>query len=224
MLLVGDEEVFAQTAAALQDQGRRVRLATTGEKAVAALPSFRPDVLIAQVELPGISGLAVIEAARSHPKLAGKVQSIAVTSNHEPAAALLAFEKGADDFLARPFDPREACARVEVLLRRASRLPDPERIESAGLVLEPGARQALVNGAPLRLTRAEFLILHLFVQKAGRVLSRDYILQCLWGAPHPGPTRTVDMHVANLRRKLGPQAKRLETVPGLGYLFGKEGG
>jgi len=223
VLIAGPDRPWAAASKALEKAGCKVRGAVSGEAAVKALMPFKPDILITELELPGISGFGLLDLVRGESAAPGlETRVIIVTSEPSREGLSRAFEKGAEDFLVRPFDPRELVARVEAVLRRAGRTPASDQIRAGGLTLLPSTRQVLIDGHEVRMTGKEFGMLHLLVQKAGRVLQRDYLLQYLWGVPAAGRTRTVDMHMANIRKKLGRLAPAIETIKGSGYLLRKE--
>ncbi|MFH2203403.1 MAG: response regulator transcription factor [Elusimicrobiota bacterium] len=218
ILIVDEERAGGEAAAALEAAGCRAQTVATGEKAVGLLASFKPDVLITEIELPGISGFALLDVVGGE-KAAEGTRTMVVTSDPGRDIVARAFEKGAEDFLVKPFDIRELVARVEVLLRRMRREPVSEHIRWGTLSLDANSRRAFVGKQAVRLTKVEFGVLLLLVQKAGRILPRDYLLRYLWGGAAQGRTRTVDMHVANIRRKLGKLGRSIETIKGVGYLL-----
>jgi DNA-binding response OmpR family regulator len=142
-----------------------------------------------------------------------------LTARSTEADKLLGFESGADDYLTKPFSPRELVARVRALLRRAQAPPPVRQLTAGPLVIDLVSHEALLGGVDMALTRREFDLLTYFVQNAGRVLSRDELLREVWGYEAAGETRTVDVHVRRLRAKLGNESERLETLLRVGYRF-----
>jgi DNA-binding response OmpR family regulator len=185
-----------------------------------AMPSARrqvPDVLILDRMLPGLDGLEVCRAMRSDPTTAA-VPIIMLTARAEESDRIVGLELGADDYVTKPFSPKELVARVNALLRRAKRQPADDRIlrfHSLSLDLD---RHIVMDGdREVHLTAKEFLLLQYFLEHRGRVLSRDLLLSDVWGYQYTGGTRTVDVHVRRLREKLPVLANAIETVKQFGY-------
>lgn len=189
----------------------------SAEKALEAAWSFRPDLLILDLTLPGFGGQALLRMLRSEGRLAG-LPVLVVTGDEREKTLLEAFGSGADDFLTKPFSPAELAARARALLRRAKGELLPERLEAKGVVLDLGRHVVVLNGKEARLTPTEFHLLRLLMEKAGRVLSREYLLECLFGSSDTR-TRALDIHFHNLRRKMGPLSRLIETVREFGYRF-----
>jgi DNA-binding response OmpR family regulator len=166
--------------------------------------------------LPGIDGFEVCR------RIAGSVPVIMLTARDEETDRVAGLEVGADDYVAKPFSPRELTARVKAVLRRAGRPGAPAGGDGADVIalgpvtLARGAREVHVDGAEVELTQREFDLLEYLMRHAGQVVSRDQLLESVWGFLSPGETRTVEVHVAQLRKKLG-RADLIRTVRGLGY-------
>jgi DNA-binding response OmpR family regulator len=148
-----------------------------------------------------------------------------LTARGEDVDRIVGLELGADDYLAKPFNPRELSARIRAILRRAEPLGPDNRIEVNGVLLDPGTREVKVNGKPVELTTIEFDILELLVRSAGRVLSRDALMERLYNRRATPFDRSMDMHVSHIRRKLGEADPRelIKTVRGVGYQFVRSG-
>jgi DNA-binding response OmpR family regulator len=213
LLLVEDEEsIGALVCAYLEQCGYAVEWARSGEEALAQLGHGRPRLVILDVGLPGKDGFQVCETIRAH----STVPILMLTARDEEADRVAGFELGADDYVTKPFSPRELAARVKALLRRAEPTPHAGLLELGDVVVDPQAREVTVAGEPVELTGKEFDLLAFLLENTGIVVSRDQLLDRVWGMSYAGGTRTVDVHVAQLRRKLGrPDAIR--TLRGAGY-------
>lgn len=207
----------------LSEDGFAVSAAESGAAALAAVAKSRPDLVLSDVAMPGMSGLTLCRRLKADPRTAGVplvLMSGARKADDEQAAGI---EGGADDYLLKPFTPRLLLAKVRGVLRR---FDAPEELkdvlELEGLTLDVQTRTATLKGRPIPLTRKEFDLLTALLRKQGRVLSVPFLLQTVWGYdpkdysdPH-----TVETHVSSLRRKMGPKlAKRIVTIPTRGYRF-----
>lgn len=195
----------------------------SAEKALERLWDWKPDLLTVDLALPGISGLELCRIVRNDSRVR-TLPIIVVTTKAERTDVLTAYEHGVDDFLVKPFDPRELLARIRAVLRRYDTQDHrPEIYEYGGLRLNVLQHTAQVDGATLSLTAKEFGLLHLLLKRRGYVLSRDYLLEYIWGYEAEVSTRTIDMHISRLRHKLGAEGNRLiETIEGVGYRLGGE--
>lgn len=225
-----DRDIALSLRHTLQKQNDlRVQTFASGEEFLAALPSCKPECVILDLGLPGIDGLAVCQELRSHPVL-GAVPILILTARVEEAEKILGFELGADDYVTKPFSVRELSARVRALLRRSEgQVGDREAVYHvapgrgvAGQAITLDCAQCRVwrGKEEVALTRKELELLRCLVEAKGAVLSRDSLLQGVWGYDFPGETRTVDVHVTRLRKKLGTWI--VETVIGAGYRLSKE--
>jgi DNA-binding response OmpR family regulator len=219
ILIVDDEPNIVQLARLyLEREGYRVQSAGDGQAALSAVKNLSPNLMILDVMLPGLDGLEVCRKLRAenHP-----VAILMVTARDEDVDKILGLELGADDYLTKPFNPRELVARVKAILRRKDRLSlassEQAAIRVGELAIDPGRREARLAGRLLDLRTQEFEVLYALARQDGRVLSRDQLLNLAWGYDYYGQTRTVDVHVAQLRRKMGDSATRIETVTGVGY-------
>ena len=198
----------------LREEGFRVVQAHDGEKALQAIRDQRPRLVILDVGLPGeVDGLAVCRKLRSD----GDLPVLMLTARDGEIDRVLGLEMGADDYVTKPFSPRELVARVRAILRRAEG-PVRERLELVvgGVEVDPGRREAKVNGEVVALATREFELLRFLAENAGLALTRQQILDGVWGPGWYGDERTVDVHVRQLRKKLG-DALPLSTVWGVGY-------
>jgi DNA-binding response OmpR family regulator len=200
----------------LKKAGFEVIAATDGAQALKTARSALPHLIVLDLMLPEIDGLEVCKMLRRDPATA-RIPIVMLTAKAAEVDRILGLELGADDYLTKPFSPRELVARIQALLRRARPAPASEVIESAGLRLDESAREASFHGRPLALTPREFDLLSFFARHPGRVLTREELLRKVWGYDYLGETRTVDVHVRRLRRKLGEPHGPIETVLGSGY-------
>jgi DNA-binding response OmpR family regulator len=199
----------------------QVEIAHTGEAALTKAAEQSPDVVILDLNLPGFDGLEVCRILRSRPGSA-TVPIIMLTARASEADRIRGLDLGADDYMTKPFSPRELAARVRAALRRAAdraREPQPEVYRGTHLFADFDAVAIAVDDTPVRLTRREFELLRYLVQNRNRVVSRDRLLERVWGYESSVETRSVDVHIGRLRSKLGAAAGQIETVVGLGYRF-----
>ena len=219
ILVVDDEANIADLVDMyLRKEGFRVLKASTGEDALAAAKRERPRLVVLDVGLPGIDGLEVCRRLRADTS--NEVKSIPViflTARDSEIDRILGLEMGGDDYLTKPFSPRELVARVKAILRRsASSAPAPEVLEVGGAVIDLGRREVRAGGAVVDCTGKEFELLRYLAENRGRALSRQQILDGVWGYGWYGDARTVDVHVAQVRKKMG-DAVAITTVRGVGY-------
>jgi DNA-binding response OmpR family regulator len=212
LLVEDDPSIGALVTAYLEQTGYRVAWARSGEEALSIFGNLRPRLVILDIGLPGQDGFDVCRELRAR----SPVPVLMLTARDEEVDRVAGLEVGADDYVTKPFSPRELAARVKAVLRRAEPAPQRTRLELGDVVLDPDAREVTVAGEPIELTGKEFDLLAYLLENAGIVVSRDQLLDRVWGMSYAGGTRTVDVHVAQLRRKLGrPEAIR--TFRGSGY-------
>jgi DNA-binding response OmpR family regulator len=179
-----------------------------------------PDLVVLDLALPGMDGIELCKRLRAEPATAS-IPVIMLTARVEEADRIRGLDAGADDYVTKPFSVKELMARVRAVLRRSQR-PDEEDevLRSGGVEVDLAARRARFRGDEIALTRKEFDLLAHLMRNRGRVVTRRRLLERVWGYEHPGETRTVDVHVRQLRKKLGTPAENLvETVVGVGYRF-----
>ncbi|HEY2980500.1 MAG TPA: response regulator transcription factor [Anaerolineales bacterium] len=217
ILLVDDEPSIVQLARLyLEREGYRVLTAADGEAALASILTNRPALVVLDVMLPVLDGLEVCRRLRAEDN---PVAILMLTARDEDIDKVIGLELGADDYLTKPFNPRELVARVKAVLRRGSgRSPASTKpIRVAELTIDPASREVRVADRLLDLRTQEFELLATLAEHRGLVLSREQLLQQAWGFDFYGQTRTVDVHVAHLRKKLEGSTLRIETVTGVGY-------
>ena len=184
----------------------------SGEDALIELDRHPFRIVILDIGLPGMDGFAVCRQVRGR----SRIPILMLTARDEEADRVVGLELGADDYLTKPFSPRELVARMKAILRRSEPQPDEELVELGDVSLNRETHDVTVGGMPIELTAKEFELLAFFLSNPGAVLSRDVLLDRVWGVSYPGGTRTVDVHVAQLRRKLG-RPKLIRTLRGSGY-------
>jgi DNA-binding response OmpR family regulator len=213
MVMVVEDEpnIGALVRTYLQRSGYEVLWVRSGEDALTELRRHPVKLVVLDIGLPGIDGFEVCR------RIAGQVPVIMLTARDEEPDRVAGLEVGADDYVAKPFSPRELTARVKAVLRRAGQAAVAHDVSVLGPVtLVRGAREVRVEGQEIELTQREFDLLDYLLRHAGQVVTRDQLLQSVWGFLAPGETRTVEVHVAQLRKKLG-HPDLIRTVRGLGY-------
>jgi len=227
ILVVDDEpDITALVAYHLAKAGYSVSTAANGMEAIRAAKAERPDVIVLDLMLPGMSGYDVLAELREQPETRD-IGVIMLTARREEVDRIRGLKLGADDYLTKPFSPQELALRVGAILRR---LAAPAMSEGGAVLLagpisiDRSAHRAYLHGQEMDLTATEYRLLELLVERRGRVQSRPQLLESVWEAQPDIQTRTVDMHVQRLRAKLGANADWLETVRGFGYRLRGEAG
>jgi two-component system phosphate regulon response regulator PhoB len=221
ILVVDDEpDITALVAYHLAKAGYRVSTAANGPDALKAAREERPDIVILDVMLPGVSGYDVLAEMRRREETQD-VGVILLTARREEADRIRGLSLGADDYLTKPFSPAELALRVNALLRRigAPAVSGGSSLTAGPIAIDRSAHRVLVAGHELDLTATEYKLLLTLVERRGRVQSRPQLLETVWEAQPDIQTRTVDMHVQRLRAKLGEAGDMIETVRGFGYRF-----
>jgi DNA-binding response OmpR family regulator len=214
LLLVEDDDSIGRLVKSYLEQqdGWRVVWLRSGEEAVAQLRRHPVRLVVLDIGLPGIDGFEVCRQMRAH----SRVPIVMLTARDEEPDRVAGLELGADDYVSKPFSPRELAARIKAILRRVEHRNDDEVLAAHDIVLRRDSRDVTVSGSMIELTGKEFDLLACFLEHPGIVLSREKLLDLVWGMTYPGGTRTVDVHVAQLRRKLG-DPDTIRTVRGSGY-------
>jgi two-component system phosphate regulon response regulator PhoB len=221
LLVVDDEpDILSILVYQLSKEGFRVSTSVNGQSAIATAAEERPDLVILDLMLPGIDGYEVLKRLRQNEATAS-IPVILLTARREEEERLRGFEYGADDYVTKPFSPQELVFRVRALLRRTHSEPvtQSRRLKVGPVELERDAHRAYSGGEEIDLTPLEYRLLEVFLERRGRVQTRRQLLQSAWQTNAQIETRTVDMHVARLRSKLGDAGELLETVRGVGYRF-----
>jgi two-component system, OmpR family, response regulator ResD len=221
ILIVDDEPIVRDVVARyLERDGYSILESADGDEARARIETKPPSLVVLDVMLPGTDGLTLCRWIRER----GDIPVIMLTARGEEADRVVALDLGADDYVTKPFSPRELAARVRSVLRRtaAGALGGAARIEVDGLVLDPDTRDVTLDGAPVQLTAKEFDLLFFLASHPRRVFSRDQLMNSVWGYAAALDTGTVTVHVRRLRSKIEvdpSRPARLETVWGVGYRF-----
>jgi len=225
ILIVEDEkDIIKVLDYNLKKEGFRTVSCRDGEAALALAKNEHPDLVILDLMLPGLDGLEVCKALKKEVKTQG-IPIIMLTAKAQETDKVLGLELGADDYITKPFSPRELAARVKAVLRRVSEKEKlPEMLRVGNVTIDFSKIMVFVKDKPVAFTAKEFELLKTLIKANGRVLSRDYLLDAIWGFDHAIEiqTRTVDVHIRTLRKKLRTEAKRIITVKNYGYRFESE--
>jgi DNA-binding response OmpR family regulator len=226
ILVVDDDpKIRSLVVSYLRADGFEVAEAADGDGAVEAIRSGPIDLVVLDIVMPGRDGIEALREIRTF----SEVYAILLTARAEETDKLIGLAVGADDYLTKPFSPRELVARVKTVLRRtrgaAATRGEADALAFAGLRLDPDRREVRVDGRPVDLTTLEFDLLAVLARQPGRVFSRRQLLDAVWGWDHVGDDRVVDVHIGNLRKALGERAAEprfVGTVRGVGYRFLQE--
>ncbi|MDD4871899.1 MAG: response regulator transcription factor [Kiritimatiellae bacterium] len=220
LVVEDDEDIMELISYNLKREGYSVMKAVNGEEAIKQAQSALPDIVLLDLMLPEIDGLEVCRRLKSDSKTRN-IPVVMVTAKDEESDVVAGLELGAEDYVVKPFRPKELVARVRAVLRRKTQSTDavPETIKIDELQIDQKRREVLVNGKPVELTFTEFQILYFLAQKPGWVFSRYQIVDAVRGSDYPVTDRSVDVQIVGLRKKLGESGDRIETVRGVGYRF-----
>ncbi len=215
VLVVDDERNIVQLVRLyLSKEGFDVDSAFDGKQALEKVHNHRPDLIVLDLMMPEMDGLTVCRELRK----TSNVPIIILTARTDDVDKVVGLELGADDYVTKPFNPRELVARVKAVLRRSQGMAEPAEVLEAGdLHLDVPRREAVLKGKPLSLRAKEFDLLTTFLQNEGLVMDRERLIQRVWGHDFYGDSRTIDVHVAWLRDKLGGSNVQIQTVWGIGY-------
>ena len=219
VLVVEDEpDIRKLVVLHLERDGFECRVAGTGADALREVAARPPDLVVLDVMLPGLDGFEVCRRIRADADSAA-VPVIMLTAKADEVDRIVGLELGADDYLVKPFSPKELVARVRAVLRRVRRSPAESVLKVGAITLDVGRHRVDVGGAPVVLAPREFALLQTLLESPGRVLSRDQLLARAWGYARADEieSRTVDVHVRRLRAKLADEGRRIATVKGVGY-------
>ncbi len=214
-----DESIRELVLYALKGSGFAAEGFSAAPSFFAALQKKKPDCVLLDIMLPGTDGLQILKELRENPHT-GQIPVIMLTAKTSEYDKVKGLDMGADDYIAKPFGVMELISRVKALLRR-SQGQNAEHVLSYGdLTLDPDRRLVIAQNEKISLTYKEFELLYCLLQNQGIVLSRDKIMEKVWGFDFEGESRTVDMHIKSLRQKLGTMGKAIQTVRGVGYKIG----
>jgi len=214
-----DENIREIVIYALQSAGFEAFGYETGEELLSALDAGLPSLIILDIMLPEDDGLTILKRLRNTTKTK-QLPVIMLTAKNSEYDKVKGLDMGADDYISKPFGVMELIARVNAVLRRGG-VEESERIEISGLSLDYARRDIRADGESIKLTFKEFELLYCLMLNAGLVLSRDKIIEAVWGYDFAGESRTVDMHIKTLRQKLGQSGKLIKTIRNVGYKFGE---
>jgi two-component system phosphate regulon response regulator PhoB len=219
ILVVEDEEDIRELIAYnLEREGYQVTQVKSGEEAIATALETEPQIILLDLMLPGLGGLEVCRELRARPETA-EIPIVILSARGEESDVVTGLELGADDYMTKPFSPRELLARLRAVARRGHHAvsDDREVIVLHDIRIDKARHEVSRAGEPLKLTLSEFLILDLLARHPDRVFTRNRIIERLRGDDYPVTDRSVDVHMVGLRKKLGPAGRHLETVRGVGY-------
>ncbi len=220
ILVVDDElDLVKLVQYNLEKDGYQAMSAANGEDALVVARKERPELVLLDLMLPGMDGLEVCKKLKADPDTAG-IAIIMVTAKGEEADITAGLKLGADDYVTKPFSPKELVARVQAVLRRTRAFSSPkEYIEIDGLTIDVSKHEVAVKGETVPLTLTEFRLLHRLASRPGRVFARDQLIDAVSGQDTAVTDRTIDVHIASLRKKLKPFASSIVTIRGIGYKF-----
>ena len=222
VLVVEDEADILQVLQYnLEASGYHVITATDGPTALEAVRIRKPSIILLDLLLPGYSGLEICRRLKGREETA-RIPILMLTAKAEESDRIVGLELGADDYVTKPFSPREVTLRVEAILRRLRQPESAESLVFSDLELDRSAGAVKVSGRMVNLTVTEFRLLSYLAERLGRLLSRDLLLSEVWGYDGEVTSRTVDTHIKRLRQKLDPAGRYIETVRGMGYRFNPE--
>ena len=217
ILIIEDESDVADLLTLnLRKAGFRISTAADGASGLQNARDDRPDFIVLDLMLPKMSGLEVCRILKSDTATS-QIPILMLTAKAEEIDRIVGLEFGADDYVTKPFSPREVVLRIKAILRRAEGGAEDERLSAGSIVIDPARHEVSVHGKRVNLTSLEFKLLRTLMQRRGRVQARDRLLNDVWGYESVIDTRTVDTHVRRLRKKLGKAADAIESVRGFGY-------
>ena len=221
ILIIEDEPAIAEVLDFnLGSEGFDTRVEGRGDDGLKAVGDFAPCLVVLDLMLPGIDGLDVLRTLRRDPETAS-IPIVVLTAKSEEIDRIVGLELGADDYIPKPFSPREVVLRVKAILRRtqSSEKASGTVLTAGAIVLDTEGHRLLLDGVETALTATEFKLLRILMERHRAVQTRETLLSDVWGYPGDVDSRTVDTHIRRLRKKLGPEADRIETVIGVGYRF-----
>ena len=215
LIIDDDEELAGLLSELLSREGFRVDMQHDGAKGLAAALGGGYDLLVLDVMLPGLDGFEILRRVRRE----SRIPVLMLTARGEDEDRIIGLELGADDYLPKPFNTRELVARVRAIMRRLEERNPGAKLEINGITIDPGSRDVTREGEAIEVTTFEFDILETLMRSAGRVVSRDDLMEELYGRKATPFDRSVDMHISHLRRKLEKDRPLIKTVRGVGYQF-----
>ena len=228
ILVIDDELILLKSVKErLELENFNVVTCTTAEQALETLAGLTPALLVVDLRLPGMSGLDLCRRVRSAGNASSRVPIIFLTTDRSEVNTVLGLELGGDDYMTKPFSSAEFVARVKALIRRSlpagSEAEEDETLTSGDLEINCPRHEVKISGKTIDLSPKEFEILYLLVKKSGRVMTRQFLMERIWGRPYANTSRIIDTHIKNLRKSLGKLQGCLVTVEGLGYKWESPG-
>lgn len=221
ILVIDDEPALLKSVKErLELENYSVVTCRSAEEALGTIKGFTPDLMVVDLRLPGMSGLDLCRQVRCPDNPCRLTPILFLTTDRSEANKVLGLELGGDDYMTKPFSPAEFVARVRALIRRSLSSEErdaAEAVSSGELSIDCQRHEAKISGSPLELAPKEFEILYLLVKKSGRVMTRQFLMERVWGRPYLNTSRVIDTHIKNLRKALGGMQDRIVTVEGLGY-------
>jgi len=216
LVIDDDQDILDLLCFNLERAGNRCISALDGTLGLELAINEVPDLIVLDIMMPGFSGIEVLKRLKND-RSTSQIPVVLLTAKGEEVDRVIGLELGAEDYVTKPFSVRELVLRIEKILRRFSQEEEGHLLRCNGISLDSDRYQVLVKGQTIRLTSTEFNLLAYLLRNKGRVLSRDRLLEQVWGYRYGGTTRTVDTHIQRLREKLGSEANCIETVRGVGY-------
>jgi two-component system, OmpR family, response regulator CpxR len=215
LMIDDDVELCSLLGEFLRREGFSIDFEHDGRRGLERALQDDPDLIVLDVMLPGLDGFEILKRLRQQ----SKVPVVMLTARGEDVDRIIGLELGADDYLPKPFNVRELAARIRAILRRIETKPAGNRIEVNGVALDPGTREVTIDGKPVPTTTLEFDILDILIRSAGRVVSRDMLMESMYNRKATPFDRSIDMHVSHLRKKLEQGRTLIKTIRGVGYQF-----
>ncbi len=222
MIIEDEKDIIDLVAYHLKQSDFSVRMAMDGTSGLEMAMKERPDLIVLDLMLPQMDGKEVCKALKSNP-LTQSIPILMLTAKAEEIDRVIGLELGADDYVTKPFSPRELVLRIKAILRRREAPQEGSKVLRMGdLLIDSDRHEVSIKGKLIRLTSTEFKLLYELASKRGRVLTREILLDRVWGYTYEGYARTVDTHIRRLREKLGKMGDSIETIRGVGYRFREE--
>jgi two-component system phosphate regulon response regulator PhoB len=222
IMMIEDEDALREVIEYnLAREGYQVASLDNANDALIAIEDCPPDLILLDLMLPGLQGLQFLDILRQRDQM---VPVIVISARNAEEDIIRALERGADDYLPKPFTIRLLESKIKAVLRRLSERPEPGRIAGGGVVVDIEAHRAFEGTRELQLTQKEFDLLALFARRPEKVFTRNQLLSLIWGYDNEVNSRTVDVHVATLRKKLGDRGRHIRTLPKIGYLWDPKAG
>jgi two-component system, OmpR family, response regulator CpxR len=215
LMIDDDVELCSLLGEFLRREGFSIDFGHDGRRGLERALKGDHDLIVLDVMLPGLDGFEILKRLRQQ----SKVPVVMLTARGEDVDRIIGLELGADDYLPKPFNVRELAARIRAILRRIETKPAGNRIEVNGVALDPGTREVTIDGKPVPTTTLEFDILDILIRSAGRVVSRDMLMESMYNRKATPFDRSIDMHVSHLRKKLEQGRTLIKTIRGVGYQF-----